>query len=471
MESREERINMLTALDQNTVFDALKTMLGAEHVSAGSSERELHSRDQSTHAAHLPDLVVWPESTEQVSHLAAFANEHEIPLTGWGMGSSLEGNPIPVCGGIVVDFSRMNRILEIYVEDFQVRVQPGILYKDMNQVLAKYGLFFAPDPGANASIGGMIANNAAGTRTVKYGATRDNVLDMEVVLASGAVLRTGSRSVKQSAGYDLTHLFIGSEGTLGLVTEATLLLVPIPEHVSAAIVSFPSTEAAAEVVFEIMGAGLGPAALELVDTGAVVAINKAENFELVEAPNLFMEFHSGSDTSLKDVLGMVEEICHEGGCQTYHSGLGHEVRAHLWRARHRALEILIQAHPGMSHVITDVSVPISHYPALVAGAQQARQKLGPVETYIVGHAGDGNMHTFLFFEESQDQRALVQEFSDRIVEHAITLGGTCTGEHGIGIGKRKYMQHEHGKAAVETMRQIKGLLDPRGILNPGKILP
>jgi D-lactate dehydrogenase (cytochrome) len=462
---------MSAASNQTKVLDTLKNMLGTDHVSAGSSERELHSRDQSTHAAHLPDLVVWPDSSEQVSHLAAFASENSIPLTGWGMGSSLEGNPIPVCGGIVVDFSRMNRILDVYVEDFQVRVQPGILYKDMNQALAKYGLFFAPDPGANASIGGMIANNAAGTRTVKYGATRDNVLAMEVVLASGEILRAGSRSVKQSSGYDLTHLFVGSEGTLGLVTEATLRLVPVPEHVSATIVSFPSTEAAAQVVFEIMGAGLGPAALELVDTGAVAAINKAENFDLVETPNLFLEFHSGSDASLKDALEMVEAICKDGGCQTYKAALGHEARTHLWRARHRVLDILIQSHPGMSHVITDVCVPISQYPVLVAGAQQARQKLGSIETYIVGHAGDGNMHTFLFFEETPDQRALVQEFSDQIVEHAITLGGTCTGEHGIGIGKRKYMQHEHGETAVETMRQIKGLLDPKGILNPGKILP
>lgn len=462
---------MLTALDQHVVFTALKSLLGTDQVSAGSSDRELHSRDQSTHMAHLPDLVVWPENTEQVRRLAAYANEHSISLTGWGMGSSLEGNPIPVQGGVVVDFSRMNHIVEVYPEDFQVKVQPGILYKDMNGSLAKYGLFFAPDPGANASIGGMVANNAAGTRTVKYGATRDNVLALEVVLASGEVLRTGSRSVKQSSGYDLTHLFLGSEGTLGLITEATLRLVPVPEHVSAATASFPSTEAAAQVVFEIMGAGLGPAALELVDTGAVVAINKAEIFDLVEAPNLFLEFHSGSDASLKDVLAMVEAICKEGGCQTYRSGLGHEARAHLWRARHRVLEILIQSHPGMAHVITDVSVPISHYPALVSGAQQRRQTLGAIDTYTVGHAGDGNMHTFLFFDETPERRALVQQFSDQLVEHAIALGGTCTGEHGIGIGKRKYMQHEHGETAVQTMQQIKHLLDPKGILNPGKILP
>jgi D-lactate dehydrogenase (cytochrome) len=458
-------------LEQNVILDDLKRLLGAERVSTGNSDRELHSRDQSAHAANLPDVVVWPDSTDQVSWLAAYAYEHRIPLTGWGMGSSLEGNPIPVCGGIVVDFSRMNRILEIYAEDFQVRVQPGMLYKDMNQVLAKHGLFFAPDPGANASIGGMVANNAAGTRTVKYGATRDNVLALEVVLASGEVLHTGSRSVKQSAGYDLTHLFVGSEGTLGLITEATLRLVPVPEHVCAAVASFPSTQAAARAVFEIMGANLGPAALELVDTAAVEAINSAEHLGLVEAPNLFLEFHGASEASLTDVLSMVQTICNEMGCQTYQEGLGREARTHLWKARHRLAEILIRSHPGLAYVITDVAVPISQYPALVSEAQQRRQNLSSMDTYIMGHAGDGNMHVMLFFDDAPEQHALVESFTDQLVDCAIGLGGTCTGEHGIGIGKRKYMQPEHGQAAVQMMRQIKGLLDPRCILNPGKILP
>jgi D-lactate dehydrogenase (cytochrome) len=449
-------------LEQNVVLDALQTMLGLDGVSTGSSDRELHSRDQSTHAAHLPDLVVWPDNTEEVSLVAAYANEHNIPLIGWGTGSSLEGNPIPVYGGIVVDFSRMNRIMQIYTEDFQVRLQPGMLYKDMNQVLAKHGLFFAPDPGANASIGGMIANNAAGTRTVRYGATRDNVLALEVVLASGEILRTGSRSVKQSAGYDLTHLFTGSEGTLGLITEATLRLVPIPEHVSAAIVSFPSTQAAAEAVFEIMGAGLSPAALELVNTAAVVAINKAEGFDLDEAPNLFLEFHGATESSLTETLQMAQTICRELGCQTYKAGLGHEARMHLWRARHHLAEILIRSHPGLAYVITDVAVPISRYPALVSQAHAALQELSPMHTYIVGHAGDGNMHTTLFFEDTAEQRALVERFTDQLVEQAIELGGTCTGEHGVGIGKRKYMQSEHGEVAVQTMQRIKRVLDPNG---------
>ena len=457
--------------NETRLLEALRAIVGAEGLSAGSSDRQSHSRDQSTHTAHLPDVVIWPTSTDQVRRIAAYASKTSIPLTGWGAGSSLEGNPIPVQGGIVIDFSRMNRIIEIYTEDFQVRVQPGVLYKDMNQILARHGLFFAPDPGANASIGGMIANNAAGTRTVKYGATRDNVLALEVVLASGEVLRTGSRSVKQSAGYDLTHLFTGSEGTLGLITEATLRLAPLPEHVSAAVVSFSSTQAAAQAVFEIMGAGLGPAALELISTNAVTALNQAEGFQLDEAPNLFLEFHSASASSLADTLHMAEAICRELGCQTYKSGLGHEARTQLWRARHRMAEILIRAHPGLAYLITDVGVPISQYPVLVSQAEEALQALYLMDGSIVGHAGDGNMHTTLFFDDSPEPRALAERFSDQLVEHAIRLGGTCTGEHGVGIGKRKYLSREYGESAVQTMQQIKRLLDPKGILNPGKVLP
>jgi D-lactate dehydrogenase (cytochrome) len=290
-------------------------------------------------------------------------------------------------------------------------------------------------------------------------------------LASGEVLRTGSRSVKQSAGYDLTHLFIGSEGTLGLITEATLRLAPVPEHVSAAIASFPNTGAAAQAVFDIMGSSLGPAALELVDTSAVVALNRAEHFDLAEAPYLFLEFHGASEASLADELNMVQEICTDMGCQNYKSGLGREARAHLWQARHRLAEILIRTHPGQVYVITDVSVPISQYPALVSGAQQALQNLTSMDTYIWGHAGDGNFHAMLFFNNTPEQHTLVENFTDHLVEQAIGLGGTCTGEHGIGIGKRKYMQREHGGAAVQMMQHLKSLLDPKGILNPGKILP
>ena len=448
---------------------ALKSIVGPDHVSAAESDRNLHSRDQSSHAAHLPDAVVWPETTEQVSRLTAYADAQRLPVTGWGAGSSLEGNPIPVKGGIVIDFGRMNRILAIYAEDFQVRVQSGLLYKDMNKVLAQHGLFFAPDPGANASLGGMIANNAAGTRTVKYGATRDNVLALEVVLANGDVIRTGCRSVKQSAGYDLTHLFIGSEGTLGLITEATLKLAPLPEHFSAVTTSFPTTEAAAQAVFSIMGSGLNPAALELLDAATIAAINSTGKFDLPVAPNLFLEFHGASEATLAVELELVKGICAAAGCQTFTSGLGRDARDRLWEARHQLGELLLRSHPGQGYLITDVAVPISHYPALVAEASAALRQLAGVRGFIFGHAGDGNMHSMIFFTNAAEEyRRVEQAFNDQVVEKAITLGGTCTGEHGVGIGKQKYMVREHGETAMGVMRRLKELFDPHGILNPGK---
>ncbi len=449
----------------------LTTIVGPEHIATGDSERSLHSRDQSSHAAHLPEVVVWPTTTEHVRLVAAFANQHRIPVTAWGAGSSLEGNPIPVEGGIVVDFARMNRILAVHAEDFQVTVQTGVLYQDMNKTLARFGLFFAPDPGANASIGGMIANNASGTRTVRYGATRDNVLALEVVLANGDVIRTGSRSIKQAAGYDLTHLFVGSEGTLGLVTEATLKLAPLPEHFSAVVTSFATTEEAAEAVFNIIGTGLSPAALELVDTATVAAINGAGEFDLPVAPNLFIEFHGATEATLETELKLVRAVCAESGCRTFTSGLGRAARNRRWDARHEVAELLIRTHPGHGYIITDAAVPISQYPALVADTAETLRELEGVRGFLVGHAGDGNMHAIVFFADTPDEYARVQQaFNDHIVEKAISLGGTCTGEHGIGIGKQKFLAQELGTNSVELMRQLKALLDPNGILNPGKVV-
>ncbi len=453
------------------ILHALQAIVGPEHATIAQAHRAQHSRDQSSHPPHLPDAVVWPESTEQVSAILRYANQHRIPVVGWGAGTSIEGNPIPVHGGIVVDFRRMDRILAIHAEDFQVTVQPGVLYKDMNQVLARYGLFFAPDPGANASIGGMIANNAAGIRTVKYGATRDNVLRLEVVLANGDVIRTGSRSVKQSAGYDLTHLFIGSEGTLGLVTEATLKLAPLPEHFSAVTVAFPDVETAAQAVFEIIGANLGPAALELLDAQSVAILNQEAGFDLTVAPNLFMEFNGASEAAVNELLGMAEAICRDLGCLDFRAGLGREARNRLWQARHHLFETLVRHYAGLTYLLTDVAVPISNYPKLVAQANRLAQELGLNVSYI-GHAGDGNLHTAVFFPpDDQETRRKVETFDDQLVLFALELDGTCTGEHGVGIGKAKYLPLEYGPTTVEVMRQIKRLLDPKGILNPGKVLP
>ncbi len=451
-------------------LEALQAIVGPERVSATAADREQHARDQSDFPASLPDVVVWPHSTAEVSQILQYANQTCIPIVGWGAGTSIEGNPIPVQGGIVLDFREMNQIIEIHNTDFQVTVQPGVLYKDMNKMLARYGLFFAPDPGANASIGGMVANNAAGIRTVKYGATKDNVLALEVVKANGEVLRTGSRSVKQSAGYDLTRLFIGSEGTLGLITEATLKLDPLPEHFSAVTAAFPSVNDAAAAVFGIIGAGLGPAALELLDTSTVELMNTEDGIDLVVSPNLFMEFNGASETALNEELAMVEEICEEHNCGQYQAGVGREARNKLWHARHQTFEVAVRHHPNQAYLLTDAAVPISQYPALVAAAEEIMEELS-LPGLILGHAGDGNLHTAIFFPaDDPEARSRAEQINAHIVEQALALGGTSTGEHGVGLGKQKYMAQEHGLVAMDLMHGLKALLDPNNILNPGKVL-
>ncbi|MBE7556430.1 MAG: FAD-binding protein [Anaerolineales bacterium] len=463
-------LTSITGIDLETTFRALQVIVGPERVSITQADRLQHACDQSSHAEHLPDLVVWPQTTTEVSAILAYANTVRLPVTAWGAGTSLEGNPVPVQGGIVLDFQRMNQILAVHAADFQVTVQPGMLYKDMNKTLARHGLFFAPDPGANASIGGMVANNAAGIRTVKHGATRDNVLALEVVLANGEVLRTGARSVKQSAGYDLTHLFVGSEGTLGIVTEATLKLAPLPEHFSAVIAAFPTVEIAAEVVFAIIGSGLEPTALELLDSQALTVLNSEADFDLTVAPTLFMEFSGASEASLAEELVLVEAICREHDVQSFQAGIGREARNRLWQARHRFFETSQRYYRGYAYLLTDVAVPISQFPALVAAANQIMARLNCQGT-IIGHAGDGNLHTAIFFPPGDDEaRAHAAQVNDHLVERALALGGTCTGEHGVGLGKQKYMLAEHGPVALNLMRQLKATLDPNGILNPGKVL-
>ncbi len=452
------------------MIEHLKTIIPADRVSTTVADRDQHSRDQSAHPAHMPDAVVWVHSTQEVSDILRYANEHGIPVTAWGAGTSIEGNPIPVRGGIVLDFGQMDKILEIHQADFQVTVQPGVLYKDMNQTLARHGLFFAPDPGANASIGGMLANNAAGIRTVKYGATRENVLAMEVVLADGTVIHTGSRSVKQSAGYDLTHLFVGSEGTLGIITTATLKLAPLPEHFSVATAAFPDVAHAAQAVFELIGAGLEPTALELLDTTAIQVMNTEEAIDFPETPHLFMEFNGVNNDALQETLLLAEEICHENVAQSYQSGIGRTARAELWEARHRIFEVHLRYFPGQDYFVADASVPISNYPTLAAAAEKWLSEL-KINGSVLGHAGDGNLHVLGFYspdDESAQKKA--KELNRRLVEMALKLDGTSTGEHGVGMGKRKYMLKEHGSAAIAVMRQLKKQFDPNGILNPEKVL-
>lgn len=450
------------------LLEQLRQVAGVGSVSTGQGDLDLHARDQSHHHAHAPEVVVYASDAAQVAAILRLANEARVPVTAWGVGTSLEGNPIPVRGGILLSFERMAKIVAVYADDFQVVVQPGVPYKDLNAQLARYGLFFAPDPGANATIGGMLANNAAGIRTVKYGATKDNVLKMEVALADGRLIDVGSRSVKQSSGYDLLHLFVGSEGTLGLITEATLKLTPVPALMSAVVAAFPTVEAAVETVVAVRGSGLDPAALELVDAAHTRMLREAEGVDLSDHPTLFMEFHAAYQGALEEGLALVRDICEEAGAISFRATTDPAERKQLWHARHASYEIMVRSHPDKTLFIMDVAVPISAYPALIGYVEQLKRETGTI-AYMVGHAGDGNVHVE-FPTGGAEEYARAMALNDLIVLKALDLGGTATGEHGVGIGKARFMEREHGES-LNVMRAIKAALDPNGILNPGKIFP
>ncbi len=449
-------------------IDALRGIVGEQNVSTAQADIDLHAHDESFHEAHPAEVVVWAHSAEQVAAVLKYASSNCIPVTPWGVGTSLEGNSIPVYGGITLSLQRMNAIVAMHIDDFQVTVQPGIGHKDLNQQIARYGLFFPPDPGANATVGGMLANNASGIRTVKYGASKDNVLRMQVALADGRLIDVGARSVKQSSGYDLMHLFVGSEGTLGVITEATLKLVPIPEYISAVVASFESVDAAVETVVAVRGSGLDPAALEFIDAEHCRQLREAAGVDLTDHPTLFMEFHAPNEAGLEQGVEMVREICQELGAVRVKTATDNTERQQLWHARHNSLEIMKRDRPGTRFFIMDVAVPISEYPTLITYIEQVKQDK-QIEATMIGHAGDGNIHVeFPFIDEAGYTAAL--ECDRLIIQRAIELGGTATGEHGVGIGKAQFMQQEHG-AALDVMREIKRLLDPKGVLNPGKIFP
>jgi D-lactate dehydrogenase (cytochrome) len=450
------------------LLDQLIAFVGAGNVSTAKADLDLHARDQSHHEAHPSDVVIWPLTTQHVSDVVRLANKHRVPVTPWGVGTSLEGNPIPIYGGISLSFERMNRIVAVHADDFQVTVQPGIGHKDLNAELARYGLFFPPDPGANATIGGMLANNASGIRTVKYGASKDNVLKMQVVLADGRIIEVGSRSIKQSSGYDLLHLIVGSEGTLGVITEATLKLVPVPAYMSAVLAAFPSVEAAVETVVAVKGSGLDPAALELIDATHAVMLSQSDGVTLDPYPTVFMEFHAAHEGSLEYGIETVKEICEEMGAISFRATTDTAERKRLWTARHHSYEIMVRQHPDKHFFIMDVAVPISAYPELIAFVEQIKSERN-ITAYMIGHAGDGNIHVEFPYAGEREFEAAKQADND-IVLKALELGGTATGEHGVGIGKARYMTPEHG-LALDVMRSIKQTLDPNGILNPGKIFP
>ncbi|SIO12682.1 D-lactate dehydrogenase (cytochrome) [Rhodovulum sp. ES.010] len=446
----------------------LADLLGPR-LSTGASVRDQHGRNESHFPPALPDAVAFPESTEEVAAIVRACAADGTPVTVFGTGTSLEGQHLPVAGGISLDMSRMNRVLAVHGGDMDAVVQPGLTRTGLNDALRDSGLFFPVDPGADASLGGMAATRASGTTTVRYGTMRDNVMALEAVMADGSVIRTGSRARKSASGYDLTHLLVGSEGTLGIITELTLRLHPLPEAVAAATCRFPSVAEAVACVIEVMPAAIPMARIELVDEMMVRGFNLHAGAEMPEMPHLFLEFH-GAPGAVADQAALFREIAEDHGVSGWQDATTTEARSALWRMRHNAHHATGALEPGKRTLATDVCVPISALAEAVADAQAGARDLG-LTSAIVGHVGDGNFHCGVRLNpEDADEMERVAEFSRRLAETALRLGGTVTGEHGIGLGKRKYMRAEHGNA-LDWMRRLKAAYDPKGILNPGKLLP
>ncbi|MCZ0737838.1 FAD-binding oxidoreductase [Phreatobacter sp. AB_2022a] len=450
------------------LLDALKALLGAR-VSTSESDRAQHGRDESSHPPRLPDAVCRPESTEEVAGIVKLCAAHRTPVVAYGAGSSLEGALIPLQGGVSIDLTGMNQILAVRPEDLDATVQAGVTRKQLNAHLRDTGLFFPIDPGADATIGGMAATRASGTNAVRYGTMRENVVSLTVVLADGRVIRTRSRAKKSSAGYDLTGLFVGSEGTLGIITEVTVRLYGIPEVMAAAICAFPTVEAAVDTVITTIQMGLPVSRMELLDDRAIEAVNGYSKLDLPVTPTLFLEF-AGSAASVEEQAVLVEEIARGEGATGWRRSTDPDERARLWQARHDFHWALRALRPGARGWGTDVCVPIS---ALAEVIRETRKHCAqaPFFTAMVGHVGDGNFHLAMQIDrDNPDELALASAINDRMVNLALKLGGTCTGEHGVGIGKMKFMRTEHGEA-VDVMHLIKDALDPNGLFNPGKVLP
>jgi D-lactate dehydrogenase (cytochrome) len=457
---------MATPLE--TVIAAARAFLG-ERLSTNLSVRETHSHGEDTNPPRLPDAVAYAETTEEVSRLLALCHSHGVPVVGFGAGTSLEGHVTPVRGGISLDLTRMARVLEVNQADLDCRVEAGVTHRTLNRHLRDQGLFFPVDPGADATLGGMCATRASGTNAVRYGTIRENVLGLTVVLADGRVIRTGGRVRKSSTGYDLTHLFIGQEGTLGIVTEIQLRLHGIPEAMSAATCQFEALAGAVETVIAVMQSGIPVARMELLDEvqlQACIAYSKLTGLDAL--PTLFFEFH-GTEASVAEQAAAAEEIAAGFGARGFVWATDAEERRRLWQARHDAYWACLAYKPGHKGVTTDAIVPISRLAEAVLGAKQDIVESG-FTAPIVGHVGDGNFHALILVPDD-DAEALARawKLDRKIVARALALGGSCSGEHGVGLGKREFLEREHGAEALAVMRAVKATLDPRGILNPGKM--
>jgi D-lactate dehydrogenase (cytochrome) len=450
-------------------FENLKALLGGR-ASVAAAVREQHSHDESYHTPAAPDIVCFPVSTEEVSAILKISAAHQVPVIPFGAGTSLEGHVNAIRGGITIDLREMNKVLRVSAEDMDATVEAGVTRLQLNKALRNTGVMFTVDPGADSSIGGMTATRASGTTAVRYGTMRENVLGLTVVLPDGRTIKTGTRARKSSAGYDLTRLFVGSEGTLGVITEVTVRLHPVPEAVSSAVCFFDSMEGAVDTVIAALQLGVPVARMELLDETQMDAVNRYSKTSYAVAPTLFLEFHSDTQAHVAEQAETLQSLAAERGGHDFQWATLLEDRERLWRARHDTLYASLALRPNCRAWITDVCVPISRLAECILETRQDNAT-APFPISLVGHVGDGNFHLiYLLNMADPSELAAAGQLNERLVMRALRLGGTCTGEHGVGVGKMKYLEIEHGPAALDLMRTLKRALDPDNRMNPGKML-
>ncbi len=461
-------MNKAREFDQSVVAE-LKTLLG-DRVSTSAAVREHHGKDESYFPYALPDVVVFAKATEEVRDIVNMCRAHRVPMIPYGVGTSLEGHILAINGGVCIDLSQMNKVLAVHDEDLDAVVQAGVTRKQLNEYIKHTGLFFPIDPGADATLGGMTATRASGTNAVRYGTMRENVLSLKVVLADGRVIQTARRAKKSAAGYDLTRLFVGSEGTLGVITEVTLKVYGIPESIASAVCSFDTLEGAVNTTIATIQSGIPIARIELLDDAQLDAINKFSNLDYPVKDTLFLEFH-GTEASVVEQARMVQEIASDNGGMDFQWATRPEERTRLWEARHNAYFACLQLKPGSRAISTDVCVPISRLAECVIETATDLEK-SSLPVPLFGHVGDGNFHLVILIDpNSKAQMEEAKAINSRLIERALKMEGTCTGEHGIGMGKMGSMRMELGDDMMDLMRDIKKVFDPEGLMNPGKVVP
>jgi D-lactate dehydrogenase (cytochrome) len=451
-----------------SVLAELKALLG-ERLSTSAAVREHHGKDESYFPYALPDAVVYPHSTEEVRDVVDICRRHRVPMIPYGVGTSLEGHVLAVQGGVTIDLSQMNQVLAVHEEDLDAVVQAGVTRKQLNEYIKHTGLFFPIDPGADATLGGMSATRASGTNAVRYGTMRENVLSLKVVLPNGRIVQTSRRAKKSAAGYDLTRLFVGSEGTLGIITEVTVKLYPVQEAMSAAVCAFPTIDGATKTVIQTLQMGIPVARSELLCATTMAALNRHNKLSYRESPTLFLEFH-GTEAGVVEQAELVQEIAKENGGLDFQWATRPEDRSKIWEARHHAYFACLQLKPGARAVSTDVCVPISRLAECVRATTEEIAKASmPIPLF--GHVGDGNFHLVILVDpNSASDMEEAKALNARLVQRALDMEGTCTGEHGVGMGKQASLRAELGEDMIGLMRDIKKLFDPDNVMNPGKVV-